>query len=227
MKRSKKYKKLHDLTKNVNSLSEFLEVISKNNLYSFDQSIEIKIALNRKTKNYTPYRFTITYPNPFTKQAKILVFGDEQEAKIAYDSGADYAGLHEYIDKILNENWIDYDYVLATPKVMPEIVKLGKFLGSKGLMPNPKNGTVITDIEKSVKEFKLGKQIFKEDKTNVIHTVVGKLSQDINSIKENIKKLSEALKDLSPNIQNEIKTIYIKSTMSPAIKISKKEIFEF
>lgn len=225
MRRSKKYKKLLSLVKTTNSLDSFLEILKKNNLYSFDQSIEIKISLTRKTKNYTPYRFSITYPNSFTKQPKLLVFADEQEAKVALNAGADYAGLNEYIEKILNENWVDYDFVLATPKAMPEIVKLGKFLGSKGLMPNPKNGTVITDIEASVQEFKKGKQIFKEDKTNVIHTVVGKLSQDINLVKENIKKLGETLKELSPNIQNEINTIYIKATMSPALKISKKELF--
>lgn len=223
MKRSKKYQGIYKVLKDAKNTESFLQIICSNNPYKFDQSIEVKISIYRKTKNYTPYRFGITFPNPFGKSVRILVLAEPYEANLALQNGADYAGLDDMIDKIANENWTDFDFVIATPQVMPKIAKLGKILSSKGLMPNPKDGTITSDIITAIKEFKNGRRNFKEDKTGVINTVVGKISQGPDLVLANIKKLSQVVQDLSSNISNEIKTIYIKSSMSPSFELSKSE----
>lgn len=224
MKRSKNYKKLVEVTKQAKDLKTYLEAVCSVNPYKFDQSIELKISVKRSNKTAAPYKFSVTYPHSFGKSVKVLVLAEDDDVKKALDAGADYAGLDEYIDKIANENWLDFDVVIATPAVMPKIVKLGRILGTKGLMPNPKTGTVVTDIENAVKEFKAGKKNFKEDRTGVINTVVAKSSQGAEKALENIKALVNALKESAPNIFNEINSIYIKTTMGPSLKVSKSEI---
>lgn len=224
MKRSKNYKKITEVTKKASDLKSYLEAVCTTNPYKFDQSIELKIAVKRSGKNVTPYKISVTYPNSFGKNVKVLVLAETDDAKKALSAGADYAGLDEYVDKIANENWMDFDVVIATPSVMPKIVKIGRVLGTKGLMPNPKTGTVVTDVESAVKEFKAGKKNFKEDKTGVINTVVAKTSQGSEKALENIKALAEAIKEFSPNLFNEINSIYIKTTMGPSLKVSPSEI---
>lgn len=220
MKRSKNYKKISNSMNKASDLRSYLEIACQTNPYKFDQSIELKIAIKKSTKNATPYKVSVTYPNNFGKNIKILVFAEQDDAKKAIEAGADYAGLDEYINKIANEVWLDFDVVIATPAVMPQIARLGRFLGAKGLMPNPKTGTVVSDVETAVKEFKSGRKNFKEDKTGVINTVVAKVSQGPEKAIENIKTLVDALKEVNQNLEREIKSIHIKTTMGPSMKLS-------
>lgn len=224
MKRAKNYKKIVESVRTANDLKTYLEKACTNNPYKFDQSIELKIAVKRNNKNPQPYKISVSYPNNFGAAAKVLVLAETKDAEKALASGADYAGLEEYVTKIANENWFDFDIAIATPAVMPKIAKLGKALGTKGLMPNPKNGTVVTDIEKAVKEFKAGKKNFKEDKSGVINTVVGKVSQGAEKVQANLKTLMEAIKDTSPSLMGEVVSIHIKTTMGPSFKVEPNEL---
>jgi large subunit ribosomal protein L1 len=224
MKRAKNYKKINEAVRQTSDLKSYIEAVCKNNPYKFDQAIELKVAVKRGGKNATPYKLSITYPNNFGKDVKVLVLAESEDAKKALSAGEDYAGLEEYVSKINDENWFDFDIVIATPAVMPKIAKLGRVLGTKGLMPNPKTGTVVTDVEAAVKEFKAGKKNFKEDKSGVINTVVAKVSQGSDKAMENLKTLVGAIKELNSNISNEIVSIHIKTTMGPSVKVSLSEL---
>lgn len=224
MKRAKNYKKIAEATNKATDLKSYLDAVCANNPYKYDQSVELKISVKRSSKNPTPYKVSLTFPNNFGKSVKVLALCEGEDAKKALASGADYAGLDEYMGKINDENWSDFDIVIATPAVMPKIAKLGRVLGAKGLMPNPKTGTVSNDIEATVKEFKAGKKNFKEDKTGVINTVVGKVSMGSDKLLENIKALVGAMKEASPNVFNDVYTIYIKTTMGPSIKVAQNEL---
>jgi large subunit ribosomal protein L1 len=224
MKRSKNYKSINKEVSKAKDLKSYIELACANSPYKFDQAIELKIAIGRSNKNPTPYKVAVTYPNQFGQSAKVLVLAENTDAKAALAAGADYAGLDEYMTKISSENWLDFDVVIATPAVMPKIARLGKVLGTKGLMPNPKTGTVTADVEKAVKEFKGGKQNYKEDKSGVMNTVVAKVSQGTDKTVENIKALFDAIKETSPGLLNEVKTIHIKTTMGPSFKIGLNEL---
>lgn len=224
MKRAKNYKKINEAVSKAEDLKTYLEAVCANNPYKFDQSIELKFAVKRSGKNATPYKISVTYPNKFGKDIKVLVLAEGEDAKKALATGADYAGLEEYVAKINDENWLDFDIVIATPAVMPKIAKLGRVLGTKGLMPNPKTGTVVTDVVAAVKEFKAGRKNFKEDKSGVINTVVAKTSQGAEKALENIKALLAAAKDSAPNLFNEINSIHIKTTMGPSLKVTSSEL---
>jgi large subunit ribosomal protein L1 len=224
MKRSKKYKKIATAINKVSDLKSYLDTACANSPYKFDQSVELKIAITRSNKNPQPYKLAVTYPNTFGKSTKVIVFAEGKDVEKALEAGADYAGLEDYVNKISDENWLDFDVAIATPMAMPKIAKLGKALGTKGLMPNPKTGTVVTDIESAVKEFKAGKKNFKEDKSGVMNTVVGKLSQGAEKNLENIKALITSIKDTTPGLLNEVNTIYIKTTMGPSLKVGISEL---
>ncbi len=224
MKRSKNYKKIADTVGKTTDLQSYVEAACSNNPYKFDQAVELKIAVSRSNKNPQPYKVAVTYPHQFGQSVKVLVFAEGEEAKAATDAGADYAGLEEFIEKIQNENWFDFDVAVATPSVMPKIARLGKQLGTKGLMPNPKTGTVTTDIVGTVKEFKAGKKNFKEDKSGVINTVVGKTGQGSDNVMANMKTLIGAIKETSPGLLNDIKSIHIKTTMGPSVRVGIGEL---
>jgi large subunit ribosomal protein L1 len=217
MKRSKNYKKVSTAVTKAKDLKSYLETVCNNKVYKFDEAVEVKIAITRSNKNPQPYKVSVTYPNQFGQLTKVLVLAEDNDAKAALENGADFAGLDEYVNKITNDNWMDFDVVIATPAVMPKIAKLGRVLGTKGLMPNPKTGTVVTDIVSAVKEFKAGKKNFKEDKSGVMNTVVGKISQGAESNIQNIK-------DSTPGLMNEINTIHIKTTMGPSMKVGISEL---
>lgn len=219
-KRSKQYNKFTETNiSEINSIDNLIDHLLKSNDYKFDQTLEFKCAVSRSKKNNQPYKVSLSYKNNFGKDVKLLFLAEPEEAKTALTNGADYAGLDEYIDKIQKENWFDFDLVLATPTVMPKVAKLGKTLGTKGLMPNPKNGTVTSDIERSIKEFKQGKRNFKEDKTGVIHTVIGKSSQGKEKLLENTRELYSNLKSVQ-GLTNDIKSMVIKLSMSPSYKVT-------
>jgi large subunit ribosomal protein L1 len=224
MKRSKNYKKINTEVTKARDLKSYLEIACANSPYKFDQSIELKIAISRSPKNPQPYKVAVTYPNQFGKSTKVLVLAEAADAKAALEAGAEYAGLEDYVNKITNDNWMDFDVVIATPAVMPKIAKLGRVLGTKGLMPNPKTGTVTADTAKAVKEFKGGKKNFKEDKSGVMNTVVGKVSQGADSNIQNIKALMDAIKESASGLLNELNTIHIKTTMGPSLKVTANEL---
>ncbi|MCX8034849.1 MAG: 50S ribosomal protein L1 [Candidatus Dojkabacteria bacterium] len=226
MKISKKYKLNSEVISTTKSLDEYLSVLDKINNYKFDQTVELKIAVKRSNKNPQPYKISVVFPHSFGKETKILVLAEPKEAEEALKAGADYAGLDEYINKILNDNWFDFDIVIAHPNVMSKIAKLGKALGTKGLMPNPKNGTVTQDISNAVKEFKQGRKNFKEDKTGVINIVFGKVSQGKDKLRENLLKIIEEIKTSTPGIFSDIFSIHIKTTMTPSVKITKSEFMQ-
>lgn len=223
MKRAKNYKKINEAVSKATDLKTYLEAVCTNNPYKFDQSIELKVAVKRSGKNATPYKVSVTYPNNFGKDVKVLVLADGEDAKNATAAGADYVGLEDMVTKINDENFLDFDIVIATPAVMPKIAKLGRVLGTKGLMPNPKTGTVVTDVLGAVKEFKAGRKNFKEDKSGVINTVVAKTSQGAEKALENLKTLVATLKDTG-NLMNEVNSIHIKTTMGPSLKVTSSEL---
>jgi large subunit ribosomal protein L1 len=224
MKRAKNYRKIVKEVKKAKDLKGYLELACTNNPYKFDQSVELKIAVRRSNKNPQPYKVSVTYPHQFGEGAKVLVLSEGADAEKALAAGADFAGLDEYVNKINNDNWLEFDVVIATPSVMPKIARLGRVLGTKGLMPNPKTGTVVTDVTAAVAEFKAGKKNFKEDKSGVVNTVVGKVSQGAEANIENIKALVNSIKDNSGNLFNEVNTVHIKTTMGPSLKVGLGEL---
>lgn len=224
MKRAKNYKKVSKEVTKAKDLKSYLELACANNPYKFDQSVELKIAVKRSNKNPQPYKVSVTYPNQFGQNARVLVLAEDADAKKALEAGADYAGLDEYVSKINDQNWLEFDVVVATPAVMPKIARLGRILGTKGLMPNPKTGTVSTDVTAAVKEFKAGKKNFKEDKSGVVNTVVGKISQGSDANLENIKALVSAIRENAGNMFNEVNSVHIKTTMGPSLKVGVGEL---
>ena len=160
------------------------------------------------------------------KDIKILVFAKGDKAKEAVDAGADYVGDHELVNKIQNENWFDFDIIVATPDMMGVVGRIGKLLGPKGLMPNPKSGTVTFDISKTVSEIKAGKVEYRIDKTAIIHVGIGKKTFSVESLLENFNTIMSAIiksKPVSTKGQY-IKSISVCSTMSPALRINISKI---
>lgn len=193
---------------------------------NFDASVDIDVRLGvdpRKPNQMV--RGIVTLPHGTGKTKKVLVLctaDKEEEAKAA---GADYVGLDEYVNKI-KEGWTDMDVVITTPSVMPKVGPLGKVLGPRGLMPNPKSGTVTEDIGQAVEEIKKGKIDFKVDKYGIVHTSIGKVSFDAKKIYENAKEFLNTIKKLKPSAAKGtyIKSITLSSTMSPGIKIDPSDL---
>ncbi|MBN1467831.1 MAG: 50S ribosomal protein L1 [Fusobacteriaceae bacterium] len=225
MKRSKRYNeeikkfdptKMHDLDKGV-------EILKNAATAKFDETVEVAFRLKLK-KSHT-IRDTVVLPNTFGKEKRILVFAKGDKAKEAKEAGAAFVGDNDYIEKIKG-GWLDFDVCVATPEMMKEVGKLGPVLGRRGLMPNPKIGTVTENIKEAISELKKGKIEFRADKTGVVHLGLGKTSMDENKIKENIKTFyEELLKKRPSDLKGEyISSMYISSTMGPGIKINMKTI---
>jgi large subunit ribosomal protein L1 len=170
-------------------------------------------------------RGSVVLPHGLGRELKVLVIASGEKLKEAEEAGADYAGGEEIINKIANENWIDFDVVIATPDMMPKLAKLGKILGPRGLMPNPKVGTVTTDIKRAVTEAKKGRVEFKVDKTGNLHVPVGKISFEDCKLKENILAVVDAvLKAKPPGAKGQyIRNVVLKTTMSPSVKLNPVE----
>ncbi|HRC66466.1 MAG TPA: 50S ribosomal protein L1 [Bacteroidales bacterium] len=208
------------------TLTEACELVKKITYTKFDASVDMDVRLGvdpRKPNQMV--RGMVTLPHGTGKTIRVLVLctpDKEEEAKAA---GADYYGLDEYINKIKN-GWTDIDVVITTPNVMPKVGALGRILGPRGLMPNPKSGTVTMDIATAVKEVKAGKIEFKVDKYGIIHAPIAKVSFDANKIYENAKELLQAIIRLKPAAAKGtyIKSIYLSSTMSPGIQVDPRSI---
>ncbi|HOC53108.1 MAG TPA: 50S ribosomal protein L1 [Caldisericia bacterium] len=202
-------------------IDEALNLIKELANAKFDESVEVHIKLNIDPKKTDQtIRTSVLLPNGIGKTKKVLAFVKGEKVQEAQDAGADYIGDQETVEKIL-KGWMDFDSVIATPDMMPVISKLGKVLGPRGLMPNAKTGTVTMDVERAIKEIKMGKIEIKTDKLGNIHSVIGKVSFDEDKLKENFLALIDAIMKAKPSsVKGQfIKSIYIATTMGPALKL--------
>ena len=224
MKMSKRYAesvKLVDKTKKY-EIKEALETIEKMPKTKFDETVELHVKLGVDSKHADQQvRGTVVLPNGTGKTQKVLVFAKGPKAEEAEKAGADFVGGEELIPKIQNENWFDYDVVVATPDMMGVVGRLGKVLGPKGLMPNPKSGTVTMDVTKAINEIKSGKVEYRLDKTNIIHLGFGKVSFGADKLLENYETIINAIIKAKPAAAKGqyIKSVAIATTMGPSILI--------
>ena len=227
MKMSKRYAesvKLIDKTRQY-EIKEALETIEKMPKTKFDETVELHVKLGVDSKHADQQvRGTVVLPNGTGKTQKVLVFAKGPKAEEAEKAGADFVGAEELIPKIQNENWFDYDVVVATPDMMGVVGRLGKVLGPKGLMPNPKSGTVTMDVTKAVNEIKSGKVEYRLDKTNIIHLGFGKVSFGADKLLENYETIINAIIKAKPAAAKGqyIKSVAITTTMGPSIFIDQK-----
>ena len=224
MKMSKRYAesvKLVDKTKEYD-IKEALDIIEKMPKAKFDETVELHVKLGVDSKHADQQvRGTVVLPNGTGKTQKVLVFAKGPKAEEAQKAGADYVGAEELIPKIQNDNWFDYDVVVATPDMMGVVGRLGKVLGPKGLMPNPKSGTVTMDVTKAINEIKSGKVEYRLDKTNIIHLGFGKVSFGADKLLENYQTVMDAIIKAKPSAAKGqyIRSTAITTTMGPSIYI--------
>ena len=207
--------------------TEALDLVCQTSKAKFDETIEIHIRLGVDSRHADQQvRGAVVLPNGTGKNVKVLVFAKGDNVQKALDAGADYAGGAEYADKIVQENWFDFDVVIASPDMMGVIGKLGKVLGPKGLMPSPKAGTVTPDVVRAVTEAKAGKIEYRLDKTNIIHCPIGKASFGVEKLTENFNTLVGAVIKAKPAAAKGqyIKSCVIASTMGPGIKINQAKL---
>ena len=222
MKKGKRYveaEKLIDSSKDY-SAKEALEVIEKFPKAKFDETVELHVKLGVDSKHAEQQvRGTVVLPNGTGKTLKVLVFAKGDKATEAEQAGADFVGAEELIPKIEKENWFDYDVIVATPDMMGVVGRLGKVLGPKGLMPNPKSGTVTMDVTKAIKEIKSGKVEYRLDKTNIIHLGFGKVSFGTEKLLENYETVMEAIIKAKPAAAKGqyIRSVAVSTTMGPSI----------
>ena len=227
MKMSKRYAesvKLVDKTREYEA-KEALEIIEKMPKPKFDETVELHVKLGVDSKHADQQvRGTVVLPNGTGKTQKVLVFAKGPKAEEAEKAGADFVGAEELIPKIQNDNWFDYDVVVATPDMMGVVGRLGKVLGPKGLMPNPKSGTVTMDVTKAISEIKSGKVEYRLDKTNIIHLGFGKVSFGADKLLENYQTIMDAIIKAKPVAAKGqyIKSVAITTTMGPGIYINQK-----
>ena len=225
MKMGKKYSdsvKLLEKTK-LYDANEAIALVCQTAKAKFDETIELHIRLGVDSRHADQQvRGAIVLPNGTGKNVKVLVFAKGDKVQAALDAGADYAGAEEYVEKIQKENWFDFDVIIASPDMMGLVGRLGKVLGPKGLMPNPKAGTVTPDVARAVKEAKAGKIEYRLDKTNIIHCPIGKASFGAEKLQENFDALIGAVLKAKPAAAKGqyIKSCVIASTMGPGIKIN-------
>lgn len=224
MKKSKRHiENLKKVEKNkLYSLEEAIKLVKETSNSKFDSTLEVAMNLNLDLKKADQQlRGAVVLPNGTGKSKKILVLAKADKAKEAVSAGAEYVGDTDMIDKIAKENWFDFDVIIATPDMMPALGKIGKVLGPKGLMPNPKTGTVTTDVKKAVEETKKGKVEYRTDTFGNVHAIFGKASFDDAKLAENLRSFIEVILKAKPQTVkgNYVKNISISSTMGPGIKI--------
>ena len=225
MKHGKKYNqsvamlepgKLYDI-------AEAMELASKTASAKFDETVELHVRLGVDSRHADQQvRGAVVLPNGTGKNIRVLVIAKGDNVKAALDAGADYAGSEEMVTKIQNENWMDFDVLITTPDMMGMVGRLGKVLGPRGLMPNPKAGTVTPDVARAVNEAKAGKIEYRLDKTNIIHCPIGKASFGAEKLRENFDTLMGAIVKAKPAASKGqyIKSCVIATTMGPGIKIN-------
>ena len=227
MKVAKRYaecSKLVDKNKEY-EIKDALDLIEKMPKAKFDETVELHVKLGVDSKHADQQvRGTVVLPNGTGKTQKVLVFAKGPKAEEAEKAGADFVGAEELIPKIQHENWFDYDVVVATPDMMGVVGRLGKVLGPKGLMPNPKSGTVTMDVTKAINEIKSGKVEYRLDKTNIIHLGFGKVSFGADKLAENYETIMNAIIKAKPAAAKGqyIKSVSVTTTMGPGIFINQK-----
>jgi large subunit ribosomal protein L1 len=224
-KRGKNYKAvLEKIDKqNLYDPKDALELVAGNSSAKFDETVEVHIRLGVDGRHADQQvRGAIVLPNGTGKEVKVLVFAKGEKATEAENAGADFVGAEDMAQKIQSENWFDYDVIIATPDMMGVVGRLGKILGPKGLMPNPKSGTVTMDVEKALADIKAGKVEYRLDKANIIHTPIGKVSFGGDKLMENFNALLDAINKAKPAAAKGqyIKSVSVSSTMGPGVKIN-------
>lgn len=228
MKITKKRKQVNALVKpnGVYTLDEACKLVNSINATKFDASVDLHIRLGvDPRKPDQAIRGTVTLPHGLGKTKKVLVLCTPDKETEAKDAGADYYGLDEYIQKI-QDGWTDIDVIVATPNVMAAVGKVGRILGPRGLMPNPKTGTITFDVANTVSEIKKGKIAFRVDKTGIIHTSIGRVSFTPDKLLDNAAELIQIVAKMKPSASKGIyfKSLFMASTMSPGIPIDIKSI---
>ena len=223
-KKSKKYTEaLSKIEKGkLYSLEEAVKLVKETSVSTFDGTVEIAVRLNLDTKkNDQQLRGAIVLPHGTGKTKKVLVFAKGPKADEALKAGADFVGAEELIPKIEKENWFDFDVIIATPEMMPMLGKLGRVLGPKGLMPNPKTGTVTMDTKKAVEDVKKGRVEYRTDSYANVHALVGKVSFDDEKLVDNVKAFMDVIIKSKPQAAKGIylKGVSLASTMGPGIKV--------
>lgn len=224
MKKSKRYiTNIEKIEKNkLYGIEEAIKLVKETSNAKFDSTVEVAMNLNLDVKKADQQlRGAVVLPNGIGKNKKILVLAKGDQAKVAKESGADFVGDIDMITKIEKENWFDFDVIIATPEMMPSLGKIGKLLGPKGLMPNPKTGTVTTDVAKAVEETKKGKVNYRTDSFGNIHVGIGKASFTEEALRENLKAFVSVILKAKPSTVKGayVKNITLTSTMGPGIKL--------
>ena len=223
-KRSKKYTEAQSKVEKgkVYSKEEAIKLVKETSVSSFDGTVDVAVRLNLDTKKADQQlRGAIVLPKGTGKTQKVLVIAKGPKATEAKDAGADYVGDADMLEKIEKENWFDFDTIIATPDMMPMLGKLGIVLGPKGLMPNPKTGTVTMDVAKAVEEVKAGKVEYKTDSFGIVHSIIGKVSFSEEDLLANLNAFVGQLLRIKPaTVKGDyVKSISISSTMGPGIKV--------
>ena len=203
--------------------TEALDLALKTAKANFDETIELHVRLGVDPRHADQQvRGAVVLPNGTGKTVRVLVFAKGDKAAEAEQAGADFVGADELVQKIQSENWFDYDVVVATPDMMGVVGRIGRVLGPKGLMPNPKSGTVTFDVAKAIEEIKAGKVEYRVDKTAIVHCPIGKKSFGTEKLKENLNALMEALVKAKPAAAKGqyLKSVSVSSTMGPSAKIN-------
>ena len=229
MKKGKKYIASAELIEaaKLYDPAEAMKLVCETSKAKFDETIEVHVRLGVDSRHADQQvRGAVVLPHGTGKKVRTLVFARGDKAKAAEEAGADYVGAEDYVEKITKENWFEFDVVIATPDMMGVIGRLGKVLGPKGLMPNPKAGTVTMDTAKAVTEAKAGKIEYRLDKTNIIHCPIGKASFGAEKIAENFETLLGAIIKAKPAAAKGqyIKSCTVASTMGPGIKVNGAKI---
>lgn len=224
MKHGKKYREMltkYDASKEYET-AEACKLVKDLHYVKFDETVEAHVAL--KLGKGQTMRDTLVFPNQFKGEKKVLVFCKDERAKEALDAGAAFAGAQEYIDKVKG-GWLDFDVAVATPDMMKDVGRLGMVLGRKGLMPNPKTGTVTNDIAAAIAELKKGRTEFRADKEGVVHIAVGKVSMDSAKVAENLTTLINELNRKKPADAKAgfIRSVSVSSSMGPGVWVNAKE----
>ena len=223
-KKSKKYLQASELVEKnkLYTKEEAINLVKKTSTSKFDGTVEVAIKLNLDTrKSDQQLRGAIVLPNGTGKTKKVLVLSKTDQANVAREAGADFVGDMDMIEKIEKENWLDFDVIISTPEMMPMLGKLGKILGPRGLMPNPKTGTVTTDVKKAIDDIKKGRVEYRTDSYGNIHTIIGKVSFDNEKLVENLNSIVDVVIKAKPStVKGQyLKNISVSSTMGPGIKI--------